>query len=324
MISISDVDAAAEVVYAQMLQTEQIRWPLLSERVGADVWLKHENHTPVGSFKIRGALNYVAALRREEPGVSEIVAPTRGNHGQAVAFAAACAGVRATIVVPVGNCADKNRAMTAYGAELLQHGRDYQEACEFADTIAKQRSAHLVRSFTSTWLAGVATYCREFLTRATDLDVVYVPMGMGSGISAMILMRDLLKLKTKIIGVVAANAPAYALSFEAGAPVSTESAETIADGLACRVPNPQVVALIRRGAERIIRVEDDDIRRAIAVLFCDTHNIAEGAGAAALAGVMKERDVVAGKRVGAILSGGNLGRNVLRDVAAQLGRDDLI
>ncbi|MGA1996280.1 MAG: threonine dehydratase [Bryobacteraceae bacterium] len=309
--------AAAAIVHQAMPPTPQIRWPLLCARTGAEVWIKHENHTPLGAFKIRGGVVYMESLRSAEPKLAGVIAATRGNHGQSVAFAAARAGLRAVIVVPHGNSREKNAAMRALGAELVEHGDDFQEAYEYAAGMAEAQSLHFVRSFDSALISGVASYALELFEAVPDLDAIYVPIGMGSGICGAIAARNALGLKTEIVGVVAAGAPAYALSFAAGRPVATDTAETIADGMACRTPDPEAVRVILEGASRIVSVDDDEIRAAMRYLFSDTHNVAEGAGAAALAALLQERVRMRGRRVALILSGGNVDREVFVQALAQ-------
>jgi len=310
MFSLADLDAAAALVHEVLEPTSAIAWPLLRERIGAEVVVKHENHTPVGAFKIRGGLVYLAALRRREPRVTGVVAATRGNHGQSVAFGARRNGLSAVIVVPHGNSREKNAAMRALGAELIEHGHDFQAAYEYAGTLARERGLHAMPSYAPELVQGVASYGLELFRRVHDLDAVYVPIGLGSGICGTIAARDALGLKTKVIGVCAENAPAYALSFAAGKPVSTNSADTMADGMACRIPVPEALRYIAKGAERIVTVSDHEIKRAMRHLFTDTHNVAEGAGAAALAALLKEKQAMRGKRVAVVLSGGNIDREL--------------
>ena len=301
---LNELQAAGELVHQSMTPTAQICWPLLSRRAGAEVWVKHENHTPIGAFKVRGGLVYMDELKRQGT-TRRVLAATRGNHGQSIAFAAARAGLGATIVVPHGNSPGKNAAMQAFGAELIEHGRDFQEALEHAMTLAGEDGVTLVPSFDMSLAKGVASYALELFYAAPDLHTVYVPIGLGSGICGLITARDALGLKTNIVGVVSENAAAYALSFDAGEPVSTNSADTLADGMACRVPVAAALDIIRAGAERIVQVSDDEILDAMAHYLTDTHNLAEGAGAAPLAAVLQEKDRMAGKKVGLILSGGN-------------------
>lgn len=316
MPELAEIERAAELVHRVLRPTPEICWPLLAARAGAEVWVKHENHTPIGAFKIRGGLTYLGALREREPGTVGVVTATRGNHGQSIALAASRLGLAATIVVPHGNSSEKNAAMRGFGAELIEQGHDFQAAYEHAAALAVERKLHFVRSFDRELVAGVATYALELFRSVADLDTVYVPIGLGSGISGVIAVRDALGLATDIVGVVAANAPAYALSIAAGKPIATNSADTVADGLACRVPDEAALAYLRRGVERILTVSEEEIAGAMRHLFTDTHNVAEGAGAAALAGLLQERGRVAGKRVAVILSGGNVDRAVFARVLA--------
>ena len=317
MIDLDTLEAAAALVHRVMPPTPQYCWPLLSRRVGAELWVKHENHTPIGSFKIRGGLVYLDALRRSQPDVRGVVTATTGNHGQSIALAAAQLGVDATIVVPYGNSIEKNRAMAGFGARLVEAGHDFQAAFEHATELAERENRHFVRSYDPLLVRGVASYGLELFRAVPDLAAVYVPIGLGSGISGVIAARDALGLRTEIVGVVAANAPTYALSFAAGVPVSTNSADTMAGGLAVRVPDPEAFDIIRRGAARILTVSEAEMRRAMRILFSDTHNIAEGAGAAALAAALQERGRVAGERVAVIQSGGNIDRTLFAEVLAE-------
>jgi threonine dehydratase len=317
MLTLADLDAAADLVHAVMPPTPQFCWPLLAARSGVELFVKHENHTPIGAFKVRGGLVYMADLRKSEPGVTGVISATRGNHGQSVALAARRHGLAATIVVPHGNSREKNAAMRTLGAELVEHGDDFQAAAEHAAELAETRHLHFVRSFDERLVAGVASYALELLRGVADIDTVYVPIGLGSGICGMIQTRDALGLGTRVVGVVAAGAPSYALSFAAGKPVSTNSADTMADGLACRVPAAPAVEIILKGAERIVTVEEDEIRAAMRHLFTDTHNIAEGAGAATLAALLKEKARMEGKRVVIVLSGGNIDRALYAEVLAE-------
>ncbi len=311
------LEAAAEVVHAFVQPTAQICWPLLSERSGCELWVKHENHTPIGSFKARGALTYLGDLKKSQPGVSGVIAATTGNFGQAVAFAATSMGLKVAIVVPHGNSLEKNAAMRAFGGELAVHGRDFDEAYDYAFSVAEERGLHMMKSFHPLLVRGVASYGLEFLRAAPELDTVYVPIGLGSGICGMIAAREALGLKTRIVGVVAEKAATYALSFERGEPVATDSADTVADGMAVRVPDADALAVILKAVERIVTLSEDEIRAAMRYYFTDTHNVAEGAGAAPLAALLKEREKMAGKRVGLILSGGNIDREVYLKVLAE-------
>ncbi len=306
MFSLTELEAAARGVYAAMLPTPQYAWPLLAARTGCEVWVKHENHTPIGAFKVRGGLVYVERLKRERPGVPGIVSATRGNHGQSLAYAGRRHAVPVAIVVPQGNRLEKNASMRARGAELIEHGRDFDEARGEAARIAQARGYEMVPPFHPDLVLGVATCALEFLRAVPGLDTVYAPIGLGSGLCGLILVRDLLGLKTRIVGVQAEGADAYARSFAAGKVVATERAETIADGMATRVPDPAAFEIIRKGAERIVTLSDAEIAAAMRAYFHDTHNLAEGAGAAPLAALQQERDRMAGKRVGLVLSGGNV------------------
>jgi threonine dehydratase len=316
MPALGALQTAAEIVHRTLPPTPQIHWPLVSARAGAEVWIKHENHTPVGAFKLRGGLVYMERLRQREPKVTGVVAATRGNHGQSIAYTAARARLRAVIVVPHGNSCEKNAAMRALGAELIEHGDDFQEAHEHAAGISEAEGLHFVRSFDGDLLCGVASYALELFGAVRDLDAVYVPIGMGSGICGTIAVRNALELGTEVIGVIAARAPAYALSFAAGKPVEAAVGDTIADGMACRVPDADALRTIRQGAARIVTVEEEEIKAAMRHLFSDTHNAAEGAGAAALAALLQERRRMAGRRVALILSGGNVDRDVFARVLA--------
>jgi threonine dehydratase len=308
--SLDRLRLAAGQVYRTFQPTPQYRWPLLGQRVGAEVWVKHENHTPIGAFKLRGGLVYMDGLKQREPKVSGVIAATRGNHGQSVAFAATKAGLAATIVVPHGNSMEKNAAMSSLGAELIEHGHDFQAAYEFALGEAERRGLHAMPSFHRDLVSGVASYSLELFEAVPDLDTLYVPIGLGSGICGAIWARDALGLKAKIVGVVAKAAPTYALSFNAGKPVATDTADTMADGVACRIPDHDALKIILAGAERIVTVCDNSIMAAIRHYASDTHNMAEGAGAAALAGLIEEASAMRGKRVAVVLSGGNIDREL--------------
>ncbi|WGS22421.1 MULTISPECIES: threonine dehydratase [unclassified Bradyrhizobium] len=312
MFDLSQLERAHRIVGTAVPPTPVHAWPLLAERLGTRVVVKHENHTPIGAFKVRGGLVYLERLKRERPDVPGIISATRGNHGQSLAFAASRHGVPAVIYVPRGNSVEKNRAMCAFGAELVEHGEDFQAAREEAERRAQFAGLHMVPSFHPDLVLGVATYALELFRTAPDLDVLYVPIGQGSGICGCIMARDLLGLKTEIVGVQSTEAPSYALSFAAGKIVTTETSNTRADGMATRIPDPDAFALIRNGASRIVQVTDDEVRQAIRAYWTDTHNLAEGAGAAALAAALQEKGRLAGKRVGLILSGGNIDFDLFR------------
>ena len=306
MFNFDELERAHGIVGAAVPPTPAHAWPLLATRLGTAVIVKHENHTPTGAFKVRGGLIYLERLKRERPGTAGIISATTGNHGQSLAFAASRYGVPATIYVPLGNSVEKNRAMRAFGATLVEHGTDFQIAREEAGRHAVRDGLELVPSFHPDLVLGVATYALELFAKAPDLDILYVPIGQGSGISGCILARDLLGLKTEIVGVQSTEAPSYALSFAAGMVVSTNSSNTRADGMATRVPDADAFAIIREGASRIAEVTDEEIGAAIRAYWTDTHNLAEGAGAAALAAALQDQRKLQGKRVGLILSGGNI------------------
>lgn len=312
MFDLNELERAHAIVAQAVPATPAYAWPLLAERLGASVVVKHENHTPTGAFKVRGGLVYLERLKRERPDVPGIISATRGNHGQSLAFAASRHGVRAVIYVPRGNSVEKNRAMHAFGAELVEHGEDFQAAREEAERRAQFAGLHMVPSFHPDLVLGVATYALEMFRSAPDLDILYVPIGQGSGISGCIMARDLLGLKTEIVGVQSTEAPSYALSFAAGRIVTTATSNTLADGMATRIPDADAFALIRKGASRIVQVTDDEVAQAIRAYWTDTHNLAEGAGAAALAAALQEKSKLAGKRVGLILSGGNIDFDLFR------------
>ena len=300
------LEQAATEVYRHMLPSPQLYWPLLAERCGCRVWVKHENHNPTGAFKVRGGLIYVSRLRQREPGVKGIVTATRGNHGQSIAFAAARHGLSCVVVVPEGNSPDKNRAMQALGAELIVHGRDFDEAVPHAMMLAQERGLHRLPSIHVDLVSGVAGYSLEFLRARPALKRVYVPIGLGSGICGMIAARNALAMDTEIVGVNAAAAVCYRQSLAAGECVSTASANTLADGMAVRVPSPEALAIMNGNLARIVVVEDAEILAAMGHYFSDTHNIAEGAGAAPLAALLQEGAEHADDEIGLVLSGGNV------------------
>ena len=314
LFTLDELAAATATVRSYVPPTPAYAWPLLAERVGATVVVKHENHTPTGSFKARGGLVYVDALCRADRKLKGLVTATRGNHGQSVALAAARNGVPVVIVVPEGNSREKNAAMQAFGGELVTSGKDFDESRAVAAQIQNERGYHFVPSFHRDLVKGVATYALELFKSFDDLDVVYVPIGMGSGICGVISVRDLLGLKTEIVGVVAENAPAFALSFAAGQPVPTNSARTFADGVACRDPQADAFAIVKTGAARVVTVSEDEIAEAIRIYYTTTHNLAEGAGAAPLAALLKEKARYAGGRAGLVLSGGNIDMPLLAKV----------
>jgi threonine dehydratase len=312
--TIEEIKAALPLVYAGMSPTPQIVWPLLCERLGTEVWVKHENHTPTGAFKARTAVVYTAELFRESKGVLGLITATRGNHGQAVALAAGRFNVPAYIVVPQGNSTEKNAAMRAQGANLIEFGTDFQESKEQAQTLAQQHGWHFVPSYHRDIVKGVATYWLEFFSAVADLEIVYVPIGQGSGICSCCAVRNGMNLKTKIVGVVAEGAPAYALSFEAGRKIAAPVTTLLADGMACRVPDEASLKVVLENVDRVVRVSEEEIRLAMKFFFTDTHNVVEGAGAAGLAAAMKEKHLLPGKRVGLVATGGNVDHNVFATV----------
>jgi threonine dehydratase len=306
MFSLAELEAALSLVHASFPGTPQYAWPLLGERCGAEVWVKHENHTPTGAFKLRGGLIYAERLRSERPHVRGIISATRGNHGQSLAWAGRRYGIAVTVVVPHGNSTEKNAAMRAFGARVIEHGDDFEMAREEAARLAASEELEFAPSYAPDLVKGVATYSFELFRAVPLLDALYVPIGLGSGICGAILVRDLLGLSTEIIGVQAAGAAAYARSFEERRVVALNRAETHADGVAVRQPDAGAFAVIRAGASRIVTVSDDAIAAAIRAYWTDTHNLVEGAGAAPLAALLAERDRMAGKRVGLVISGGNI------------------
>jgi threonine dehydratase len=306
MFDLRELERAHEIVGQAVPPTPAHAWPLLSDRLGATIVVKHENHTPTSAFKVRGGLVYLDRLKRERPDTPGIISATRGNHGQSLAFAARRHGVPVTIYVPHGNSVEQNRAIRGFGAELVEHGEDFQAAREEAYRRAETNGLEIVPAFHPDLVLGVATYALELLRKARDLDILYVPIGQGSGICGCILARDLLGLRTEIVGVQSTEAPSYALSFVAGAVVTTETSNTRADGVATRIPDADAVAIICKGASRVVQVTDDEIATAMRAYWTDTHNLAEGAGAAALAAALQEKKKLQGKRVGLVLSGGNI------------------
>ncbi len=314
--SAEEFDAAAEMVHRLVPPTPQRHWPLLSRRIGVETWVKHENHAPTGAFKVRGGITFIDWLRRSQPEVPGICTATRGNHGQSQALAARAAGLRPLVFVPEGNSVEKNAAMEAYGAELVVHGSDFDTAREEAVRVAAEEGLAIVPPFHPELVRGVGTYGWEMFNALGDLDTVYVPIGCGSGICGTILARDALGLATEIVGVVSTRAACAKLTVEAGRPVETDSAATFADGMAVRIPVPEAVEIYGRGAARIVAVSDDEVAAAMRLYFECTHNVAEGAGAAALAALCQERGAMAGRKVGVVLSGGNVDTDVFRTVLA--------
>jgi len=312
----AEIETAAAAIAPYCPPTPQYAWPLLAARAGCEVWVKHENHTPIGAFKLRGGLWYLDALKRSGRRPSGLVSATRGNHGQSLALAGRTFGMPVTIVVPHDNSREKNAAMRAFGAELLEAGEDFEAARQAAAALAVERGLEMVPPFHGDLVCGVATYALELFLHAPPLAAVYVAIGMGSGCCGLVAARDALGLATEIIGVVADEAPAYALSFAAGRVVTTGSANTLADGVACRVPSAEALEIIRRGVARIVRVSEAEIAAAMRAYYTDTHNLAEGAGAIALAALLTEaeRSAQQGRRVGVVLSGGNVDAEIFARV----------
>lgn len=314
LFTIKQIKQAADLVYTQMPPTPQYNWPIISAKTGAEVWVKHENHTPTGAFKVRGGITFIDWIKRTQPDVTGICTATRGNHGQSQARAAIAAGLSAKIYVPFGNSVEKNTAMRAFGGEVIEFGNDFDTAREEAIRVAAEQNLAVVPPFHIELLRGVTSYAYELFTNAPDLDTVYVPIGCGSGICSVITVRDAMGLKTKVVGVVSTEAQTAKLSVEAGRLIETDSANTFADGMAVRIPVADAYDIYAKGAERIVAVSEEDVAAAIRMYYTATHNLAEGAGAAALAALMQERDKMQGKRVGVILTGGNIDADMFRSV----------
>lgn len=309
------LEAARRVVYRKLPATAQHRWPLLERRTGSALWVKHENHSLTGAFKVRGGLVYLDWLANRPDRPTAVISATRGNHGQSIAVAARAAGIAAHIVVPYGNSREKNAAMRAFGAELIEHGEDFQAASEHAQRLASTQGLHRVPSFHPLLVAGVASYWLEFFEAAPDMDRVYVPIGMGSGAAAAIAARDALGLRTEVVGVVAERAPAFADSIEQGEIVERPVTTRIADGLACRAADPSAFAILSASLHEVVRVSDDAIEDAMKALFVDTHNLAEGAGAAGLAAAIARP--APGRRIGIVITGANVDHDVFARVLAR-------
>nr|WP_295784980.1 threonine dehydratase [Rhodoferax sp.] len=315
--SLQDIEDSAQVVYRAFAATPQYAWPLLTQKLGTTCWLKHENHTPVGAFKIRGGLTYFDQLARSKALPSEVISATRGNHGQSIGWAARDHGVRCTIIVPHGNSVEKNAAMRALGATLIEHGTDFQESREYAIALAQQRGAHMVPSFHRDLLRGVSTYWWELFKAVPQLDVVYVPIGQGSGACSAIVAKRALGHRVHIVGVVSAHATTYADSLAAGRVVEAPVTTQLADGMACRVADAEALQILQGEIDHIVQVTDADVAQAMRDLFACTHNVAEGAGAAAFAAAMKERHTLKGLTVGLTLCGGNVDSEVFARVLSE-------
>jgi threonine dehydratase len=314
--TIPEIQSAAESIYRFMRPTPHYSWPLLNECLGTELWVKHENQTPTGSFKARTAVVYVDELMKREPQTRGLITATRGNHGQSVALAAGRFHLPATVFVPRGNSREKNAAMRAQGATLIEFGDDYQAAREKAIAHAAEHQLHMVQPYHYDIVRGVATYWLEFLSSVKDIDVVYVPIGMGSGICAAVAVRNGLNLKTKIVGVVSGNAPAFAESFEKGTVVEAPVSTRIADGIACRKPEPEQLSVILENVDHVVRVTDEEVEAAMRRFFTDTHNVVEGAGAAGLAATLQEKDQLRGKHTAVVATGANVDREVFARVLA--------
>ncbi|MEO0436241.1 MAG: threonine dehydratase [Pseudomonadota bacterium] len=316
--ALADLDEAASLVYQFIDPTPQYRWPSLCEAIGTELWVKHENHTPTGAFKVRGGITFIDWLRTEYPTIPGVVSATRGNHGQSIARAAKSAGLNADIVVPFGNAIEKNLAMKSFGAELIEFGQDFDEARVESIRLAKERGFFHVPPYHEALVKGVASYALELFRAVEDIDTVYVPIGCGSGICGVIKARDALRLATRIVGVVSTEADAALRAFSSGEVESTQSANTIADGMAVREVVPEALAIYRAGADRVVSVSDEEVAQAMRLYFTHTHNVSEGAGAAPLAAAMQERDRHKGKKLAVILCGGNVDSAVFRDILAGL------
>lgn len=317
--SLEELDRAAALAHEYLQPTPLLRWPLLEQRTGCETWVKHENHNPTGAFKVRGGLVFFDRLKQRDPHCPGMVTATRGNHGQSVAFAARHFGIPAVVVVPQGNSADKNRAMQALGAELIEHGQDFDEAVEYASELSRQRGLLRMPSFHGDLVNGVASYSLEMFRAQPELQRVYVPIGLGSGVCGMISARNALGLKTEIVGVVSAAAPCYQLSLAAGHCVNTDTADTLADGMAVRVPSAEALAMMQGNLADVVSVSDEEVLEAMAWYFSDTHNVAEGAGAAPLAALLQQREASAGMRVGLVLTGGNVDSSLYCHALSQAG-----
>ena len=316
MLTLKEIETAAQVVYKNFQATPQYRWALSSQRLGTDCWIKHENHTPVGAFKIRGGLTYFDALKARGDLPKEVISATRGNHGQSIGWAARTNSIACTIVVPLGNSVEKNAAMRALGVTLIEHGNDFQAAREFAINLAKERDAHMVPSFHPDLVRGVATYWWEFFQAVPNMDIAYVPIGMGSGAASAIAAKLALGRTLKIVGVVSSHATAYADSIAARRVVEAPVTTVLADGMACRLPDQAALNLLAPHIDHIVKVSDEEVAQAMRNIYTDTHNVAEGAGAASFAAAMQERATLAGKVVGTTLCGGNVDANVFAKVLA--------
>lgn len=312
-----EIHAALRTVREVVPATPQYAWPLLARRLGITVWVKHENHTPAGAFKLRGGLTYFERVAQAGSAQRGVITATRGNHGQSVGFAARKHGLAATIVVPLGNSAEKNAAMRALGVELIEHGEDFQAAREHAMRIARRDGLHMIPSFHPDLVRGVMTYWVEFFSsfpRGEEPEVVFVPIGQGSGFCAAAAARAHSGVRSKLVGVVSAHATTYLDSFRARRIVEAPVTTRLADGMACRIADQEALDIVLAQADDVVAVTDDEVAEAMRVLFADTHNVAEGAGAAALAAAMQQRERWRGRCVGVPLTGGNVDTAVFASV----------
>jgi threonine dehydratase len=310
------IEDARRLLQSLVPATPQFAWPQVCAAFDAEVWLKHENHTPIGAFKARSVATYFARLLERDPKIPGVITATRGNHGQAVGLAARRFDLPATVYVPRGNSVEKNAAMSALGVELVVHGDDFQESREEAARVAAVRGLHMVPAFHPDIVLGVTSYWSELFCAAPDLDVVYVPVGQGSGVCAAVAARNVYSPGTRIVGVVSAHAPCFSHSFAARRVVEAPVTTILGDGMACRRPDEDALAIILGNVSRIVEVTDAELAAAMRAIFSMTHNVAEGAGAAAFAAAWRERESLAGQRVGLALTGGNVDTTLFADVLA--------
>lgn len=306
MFELTELEDTARYIYQYMEPTPQYNWALLSQKLGCEVWVKHENHTPTAAFKVRGGICLLREIMANDKQPKGIISATRGNHGQSLSFAAGKVGLPVTIVVPECNNSDQNLLIKSFGANLVSYGKDFEEARKHSINLQHKFGYQAIAPFERELVLGVATYALEIFSKLKDLDTIYVPIGMGSGICGLIKTRDLFRLNTKIVGVVSSGADAFAQSFKAGKIITTDSANTLADGVATRAPMAEAFEIIKQGASRVITVTDQEIAQAMYLLYQTTHNLSEGAGAVSLAGLVKEKSLMKNKKVGVILSGGNI------------------
>ena len=314
MLSLRDVYSARRLVYRTLRPTPLLQHPLLNEATGLDVYVKHENHNPTNAFKVRGGLNLIGNLTAAERRSGVITAST-GNHGQSIAMACRRESVPCTVVVPENNNRDKNAAMRAYGATLLEIGRDFDEAREYVERVVREKGLRYVHSANEPLLiAGVATYALELFEELPEVDVVVVPIGGGSGACGCALVRTWLGSRARVIGVQAAGADAFTRSWRTGTRVTGEVADTFAEGIATRWTFDLTYGILREHLDDIVTLDEQELAEGIRLALVATHNLAEGAGAASLAAAMKLRDQLAGRKVACIMTGGNLAAGTLKRV----------